>query len=118
MVALHLIGRQKEVGGQIGCGQDLLGIPYGDVPDEMDVEEVRTRFVMFFKAETVSDLGVSLGGAPFMLNAWHSIMTRLLSAKAWLAMTPDRLWSGTALSSDVRFYGSPLHSYSVGEDYF
>ena len=33
-------------------------------------------------------------------------------------MTPDRLWTGTALSSDVRFYGSPLHSCSVGEDYF
>ena len=42
----------------------------------MDVEEVRTRFVMFCKAETVSDLGVSFGGASFMLNAWRSRMTR------------------------------------------
>ena len=49
----------------------------------MDVEEVRARFVMFCKAETVSDLGVSLGGASFMLNAWRSRMTRFLSATAW-----------------------------------
>jgi hypothetical protein len=51
---LHLIEGQKEVGGQIGCGPDLRGISYGDVPDELDVEEVRARFVMFCKAETGS----------------------------------------------------------------
>ncbi len=73
---------------------------------------------MFCKAETVSDVGGSLGGASFMLNAWHSRMTRFSSAKAWLAMAPGQLWSGTALSSNVRFYGSPLHSCSVGKDYF